>query len=165
MHIGFIGLGKMGGNMALRLAVGSPDGVVKGGHSVTGFATDPNPDLANVPGIKVVANLDAMLAALERPHVVWVMVPAGAATEGVITQLHEKLGPGDVVIDGGNSYYKDSKRRAAALAARGIHFLDIGTSGGIWGRSEGYCMMVGGPKEAGAIVRPIFWNPTPADGL
>ncbi|MDB5322814.1 MAG: gnd [Phycisphaerales bacterium] len=164
MHIGFIGLGKMGGNMALRLAVGSPDGVVKGGHSVTGYATDPNPDLANVPGIKVVANLDAMLADLESPHVVWVMVPAGAATESVITQLHDKLGPGDVVIDGGNSYYKDSKRRAAALEARGIHFLDVGTSGGIWGRSEGYCMMVGGPKEGVGIIQPILDTLAPTNG-
>src|SRR5258706_10159087 len=92
------------------------------------------------------------------------MGPGGGATEGVITQLHEKLGPGDVVMGGGNSYYKDSKRRAAALAAGGIHFLDIGTSGGIWGRSEGYCMMVGGPKEGVAIVRPILDTLAPANG-
>jgi 6-phosphogluconate dehydrogenase len=164
MHIGFIGLGKMGGNMALRLAVGSPDGVVKGGHLVTGYATDPNPDLANVPGVKVVGKLEEMLEDLESPRVVWVMSPAGAATESVITQLHERLAAGDVVIDGGNSYYKDSKRRAAALAARGIHFLDVGTSGGIWGRSEGYCMMVGGPKEGVAIVRPILDTLAPANG-
>src|SRR5258706_12393971 len=102
MHIGFIGLGKMGGNMALRLAVGSPDGVVKGGHSVTGFATDPNPDLANVPGIKVEANLDAMLADLEPPRVVWVMVPAGAATAGGIPPVHGKLRPGEVAFAGGH---------------------------------------------------------------
>jgi len=164
MHIGFIGLGKMGGNMALRLSVGSPDGTVKGGHSVTGFAKDPNPDLANVPGVRVVGTLEEMLADLPSPRVVWVMIPAGAPTESAITQLHEKLSAGDVVIDGGNSYYKDSKRRAEALAARGIGFLDIGTSGGIWGRSEGYCMMVGGGKEAVAIVRPVLDTLAPENG-
>jgi len=164
MHIGFIGLGKMGGNMALRLSVGSPDGTVKGGHSVTGFAKDPNPDLANVPGVRVVGTLEEMLADLPSPRVVWVMIPAGAPTESAITQLYEKLSAGDVVIDGGNSYYKDSKRRAEALAARGIGFLDIGTSGGIWGRSEGYCMMVGGGKEAVAIVRPVLDTLAPENG-
>src|SRR5258706_886261 len=164
MHIGFIGLGKMGANMALRLAVGSPDGVVKGGHSVTGFAKDPNPELANVPGIRVVATLDEMLAALPAPRVVWVMIPAGNPTESVITQLHERLGQGDVVIDGGNSFYKDSKRRAEALAARRIGFLDVGTSGGIWGRSEGYCMMVGGDKQTVEIARPIFDTLAPERG-
>jgi 6-phosphogluconate dehydrogenase len=164
MHIGFIGLGKMGANMALRLAVGSPDGVVKGGHSVTGFAKDPNPELSNVPGIRVVATLDEMLADLPAPRVVWVMIPAGNPTESVITQLHERLGPGDVVIDGGNSFYKDSKRRAEALAARRIGFLDVGTSGGIWGRSEGYCMMIGGEKQTVEIVRPIFDTLAPERG-
>src|SRR4051812_10975165 len=123
MHIGFIGLGKMGGNMVLRLAVGSPDGAVKGGHAVTGFATASNPDLANVAGVRVVGSVADMLADLPAPRVVWVMVPAGAATEGVITELYAKLSSGDVVIDGGNSFYKDSRRRAEALKARGIHFL------------------------------------------
>src|SRR2546428_4215288 len=99
MHIGFIGLGKMGGNMALRLTLGSPDGSVKGGHQVTGFAKDPNPELINVPGIRIVPTLNEMLAALPTPRVVWVMIPAGAPTESVITQLHEKLSSGDVVID------------------------------------------------------------------
>src|SRR6266566_1750722 len=164
MHIGFIGLGKMGGNMALRLAVGSPDGAVKGGHQVTGFAKDPNPELINVPGIRIVPTLDEMLAALPAPKVVWVMIPAGAPTESVITQLHEKLSSGDVVIDGGNSFYKDSHRRAQALAARGIRFLDVGTSGGIWGRAEGYCMMIGGEKEAVDFVKPIFDTLAPPDG-
>ena len=164
MHIGFIGLGKMGGNMALRLAVGSPAGAVKGDHSVTGFAKDPNPELANIPGIAIVGTLEEMLADLPSPKVVWVMIPAGTATEAVITQLHEKLAAGDVVIDGGNSFYKDSKRRAEALASRGIRFLDVGTSGGIWGRSEGYCMMVGGDKEAVALVKPIFDTLAPENG-
>ena len=159
MHIGFIGLGKMGGNMALRLTIGSPDG-----HRVTGFAKDPNPDLAGVKDISVVATLDEMLAALPSPKVVWVMVPAGPPTEGVITQLYEKLSAGDIVIDGGNSFYKDSQRRAQALKSRGIGFLDVGTSGGIWGRSEGYCMMVGGDAAMVSIVKPIFDTLAPQDG-
>jgi 6-phosphogluconate dehydrogenase len=164
MHIGFIGLGKMGGNMALRLTVGSTDGKVPGGHQVTGFAKDPNPDLAGVEGIKVVGTIDEMLAALPSPKVVWVMVPAGPPTEGVITELHEKLSPGDIIIDGGNSFYKDSLRRAEALKTRKIGFLDVGTSGGIWGRSEGYCMMVGGEPETVAKVKPIFDTLAPKEG-
>jgi 6-phosphogluconate dehydrogenase len=164
MHIGFIGLGKMGGNMAMRLTVGSTDGSVRGGHRVTGFAKDPNPDLAGVEGIKVVSTLDEMLAVLPSPKVVWVMVPAGPPTEGVITQLHEKLTAGDVIIDGGNSFYKDSQRRADALKSRSIGFLDVGTSGGIWGRSEGYCMMVGGEPASVATVKPIFDTLAPKDG-
>jgi 6-phosphogluconate dehydrogenase len=137
---------------------------VKGGHRVTGFAKDPNPELVGAPGIKVVPTLEEMLADLPTPRVVWVMVPAGNATETVISTLLDALAPGDVVIDGGNSFYKDSQRRAQALAARGVHFLDVGTSGGIWGRSEGYCMMVGGTAEAVAIVKPIFDTLAPADG-
>jgi 6-phosphogluconate dehydrogenase len=164
MHIGFIGLGKMGGNMALRLAVGSPDGSVQGGHRVTGFAKDPNPDLKNAASVRVVPTMDEMLADLPTPKVVWVMVPAGNPTESVITELLAKLAPGDLIVDGGNSFYKDSKRRAEALAARGIHFLDVGTSGGIWGRSEGYCMMVGGAPEAVAILKPVLDTLAPKDG-
>src|SRR4051794_22040952 len=164
MHIGFIGLGKMGGNMALRLAVGSPDGSVKGDHTVTGFAKDPNPDLKGVANVRVVGTLDEMLADLPTPRVVWVMVPAGDPTESVITDLLNKLGPGDLIVDGGNSFYKDSKRRAEALAAKGIHFLDVGTSGGIWGRSEGYCMMVGGAAEGVAILKPVLDTLAPKDG-
>jgi len=164
MHIGFIGLGKMGGNMALRLTIGSPDGSVKGGHQVTGFAKDPNPDLANIKDITVVTSLDEMLKALPSPKVIWVMVPAGPPTEGVITELHQKLNPGDIIIDGGNSFYKDSQRRAEALKAKNINFLDIGTSGGIWGRSEGYCMMVGGEESTVATVKPILDTLAPKDG-
>jgi 6-phosphogluconate dehydrogenase len=164
MHIGFIGLGKMGGNMVLRLTVGSTDGSVAGGHQVTGFAKDPNPDLAGVAGVKVVATLDQMLADLPSPKVVWVMVPAGPPTEGVITELHQKLSPGDIIIDGGNSFYKDSHRRAQALKSKNIAFLDIGTSGGIWGRSEGYCMMVGGEPSTVATIKPILDTLAPKDG-
>ena len=164
MRIGFVGLGKMGGNMALRLAVGSPDGSVQGGHSVVGYARDPNPDLANVAGIEVVGSVEQIVARLETPRVIWVMVPAGNATETVLTTLADLLTSGDLLIDGGNSYYKDSVRRAEGLAKRGLHFLDVGTSGGIWGRQEGYCMMVGGNPEVVEQVRPVFDTLAPKDG-
>ena len=164
MKIGFVGLGKMGGNMALRLTVGSADKTVKGGHAVIGFAKDPNPDLTGVEGVEVVGDLGEMVEKLPSPKVVWVMVPVGPATEEVITDLAEKLKPGDVIIDGGNSYYKDSVRRAHGLEKRGLLFVDVGTSGGIWGRQEGYCMMVGGSEAAVAIVKPILDTLAPPDG-
>ncbi|MEA2735132.1 MAG: 6-phosphogluconate dehydrogenase, partial [Humisphaera sp.] len=154
MQIGFVGLGKMGGNMALRLSVGSTDGQVQGGHVVVGYAHDPNPDLVGVAGIEVVDSLDAMIRELTPPRAVWVMVPAGKPTEAVITELAERLQPDDLIVDGGNSYYKDTMRRAEGLASRGIGFLDVGTSGGIWGRSEGYCLMVGGAEKYVGRIRP-----------
>src|SRR5688500_15735952 len=117
MQIGFVGLGKMGGNMALRLAVGSTDGRVKGSHTVVGYARDRNPDLEGVAGIDVVDSIDAMIRKLTPPRAVWVMVPAGKPTETVVTDLAERLAGGDIVIDGGNSYYKDTIRRAEGLAA------------------------------------------------
>src|SRR3954463_12202183 len=98
MEIGFVGLGKMGGNMALRLTVGSPDGAVRGTHRVVGYARDPNPDLDNVPGVALVNSVEAMVQRLKPPRAVWVMVPAGNATESVITQLAELLAPNDVII-------------------------------------------------------------------
>jgi 6-phosphogluconate dehydrogenase len=169
MQIGFVGLGKMGGNMALRLTVGSTDGravggPAVGGHAVVGYARDPNPDLAGIPDIVVVDSLDEMIRKLKPPRVVWVMVPAGKPTETVIADLAERLTADDLILDGGNSYYKDTIRRAEGLAKRGIGFLDVGTSGGIWGRSEGYCMMVGGDAKHVARVRPIFDTLAPRDG-
>jgi 6-phosphogluconate dehydrogenase len=148
----------------LRLVVGSPDGSVKGGHRVVGFARDLNPDLVDVPGVLVVNSIDAMVQRLRPPRVVWVMVPAGNPTETVISELAELLTPGDLIIDGGNSHFKDSARRGEGLAKRRIGFLDVGTSGGIWGRQEGYCMMVGGLKEHVDIVRPIFDTLAPPEG-
>ncbi len=156
MQIGFVGLGKMGGNMVLRLVVGSPDGTVKGAHQVVGYARDPNPELEGVAGVTLVNTIDAMVAKLPSPRVVWIMVPAGNATEVVTSQLAELLKPGDLLIDGGNSHYKDSIRRGEGLAKRQIGFLDVGTSGGVWGRAEGYCMMVGGLKDHVDVARPIF---------
>jgi 6-phosphogluconate dehydrogenase len=164
MKIGFIGLGKMGGNMALRLVAGSPDGRIKGGHEVVGYARDPNPDLQGIEGIRTVGSLPEVIEALPSPRAVWVMVPAGDATEGVITKLADLLSRGDMLIDGGNSFYRDSLRRGAALTHRGIGFLDVGTSGGIWGRQEGYCMMVGGEKRDIDHLKPIFDTLAPEDG-
>lgn len=164
MQIGFIGLGKMGGNMVLRLAVGSTDGKAGGGHRVVGYARDPNPDLVGVPDVEVVADMRDLLRKLDPPRVLWVMVPAGDPTESVINSLAQQLEPDDIVIDGGNSYYKDSIRRGEGLSERQIGFLDVGTSGGIWGRAEGYCMMVGGEKQHVQRCRPIFNSLAPTDG-
>jgi 6-phosphogluconate dehydrogenase len=164
MELGFVGLGKMGGNMTLRLVQGSPDGKTKGGHRVVGFAKDANPDLVGIAGVTVVDSLEKMVAALQPPRTVWVMVPAGAATESVISELAKILQPGDGLIDGGNSYYKDSIRRGAGLQNRSLGFLDVGTSGGVWGRQEGYCMMVGGGKPEIDRCRPIFDTLAPAGG-
>jgi len=164
MELGFVGLGKMGGNMVLRLIQGSPDGKIKGGHRIMGFAKDANPDLAGVAGFTLVDSLDAMLAKLQPPRAVWVMVPAGNATEGVISQLAQAMKEDDLIIDGGNSYYKDSIRREQGLANRKLGFVDVGTSGGIWGRQEGYCMMVGGKPAHVNRCRPIFDTLAPAGG-
>jgi len=164
MEIGFVGLGKMGGNMVLRLVVGSPDGQVKGTHRVVGYARDPNPDLAGVSNVSLVNSVEAMVKQLKTPRAVWVMVPAGNATEAVVSELAELMAPNDLIIDGGNSHYKDSARRGEGLAKRQIGFLDVGTSGGVWGRQEGYCMMVGGLKDHVDRVRPVFDTLAPPDG-
>ena len=164
MEIGFVGLGKMGGNMALRLTRGSPDGRAKGGHRVVGYARDPNPDLDGVQGITLVNSIEEMIRRLKTPRVVWVMVPAGNPTETVISELAELLAPRDLIIDGGNSHYKDSLRRGEGLARRQVGFLDVGTSGGIWGLREGYCMMVGGMKDHVDVLRPVFETLAPDEG-
>ena len=154
----------MGGNMVLRLVVGSPDGGVKGTHRVVGYARDRNPDLEGVANVSLASSIEAMVRQLKPPRAIWVMVPAGNATESVTSELAELLSPGDLIIDGGNSHYKDSVRRGEGLAKRQIGFLDVGTSGGIWGRQEGYCMMVGGLKDHVDIVRAIFDTLAPPDG-
>ena len=164
MELGFVGLGKMGANMALRLVQGSPDGSIKGGHRVVGFAKDPNPELAGIEGITLVDSLEAMISKLKPPRVVWVMVPSGDATESVIGNLAKLMQPDDIIIDGGNSYYQDSVRREQGLANRHIGFLDVGTSGGVWGRQEGYCMMVGGQQPYVHRCRPIFDTLAPPGG-
>ncbi len=164
MKIGFVGLGKMGGNMVLRLTAGTADKHVEGGHEVVGFAKDANPELQGQPRIELVGTLKEMVERLPLPRVVWVMVPAGQTTEAVIAELARLLSPHDILIDGGNSYYKDSIRRAGGLFARNIAFLDVGTSGGVWGKDEGYCLMVGGGPGDVQRCQPIFETLCAPDG-
>jgi 6-phosphogluconate dehydrogenase len=140
MDLGLIGLGKMGGNMRERLR--------RHGHRVVGYDRDPK--LADV------ASLAALVEALPAPRAVWVMVPSGAATDATIDALAALLAPGDLLIDGGNSNFRESIGHGEMLAAKGIGFIDAGTSGGIWGLTEGYCIMVGGSPESVAQVQPIF---------
>lgn len=156
MEIGLIGLGKMGANMARRL--------IHGGHRVVG--TDRDLDalekLAGETGLVAAKSLADVAAALSAPRTVWVMVPAGEPTEAVISELAQLLAPGDMIIDGGNTFYKDDIRRAAELQPTGIHYLDVGTSGGIWGLTEGYSMMIGGDESAVNRLKPIFETLAPA---
>ncbi len=140
MDLGIVGLGKMGGNMRTRLR--------NGGHTVVGF--DRDPDLADT------ASLAEMVDRLPSPKVVWVMVPAGAATDDTIVELADLLGPGDVIVDGGNSRWTEDLRHDELLAARGIGFVDCGVSGGVWGLENGYALMAGGRPEDVAKVRPVF---------
>lgn len=140
MHIGMIGLGKMGKNMYARLE--------KKGIDVTG--QDNNPEVADV------ANVDELVAALPAPRIVWVMVPAGAITDSVITELAAKLSPGDLVIDGGNSRFTDDEKHASMLDQAGVRFVDCGVSGGVWGLTEGYGLMAGGSDTDIADAMPIF---------
>jgi 6-phosphogluconate dehydrogenase len=149
MHIGIIGLGRMGGNMARRLA--------RGGVRVSGY--DPSPAavaaLATEGVAGSAASLAALAAALPAPRIFWMMVPAGDATESTFEALCGVAAPGDLVVDGGNAFYKDSQRRAQAAAARGIEFVDCGVSGGVWGLTEGYALMFGGSDAAAARVVPL----------
>jgi len=149
MQIGMIGLGRMGANMARRLT--------QGGHQVVGF--DRNLSAAKEleqHGVAAAASLSDLIRSLSAPRIIWVMVPHGVPTETTIQELFEILESGDVIIDGGNSHYKDDARRARVLEARGIHYMDVGTSGGLWGLERGYCLMVGGPKSTFERVEPIF---------
>ena len=156
MDIAMIGLGKMGGNMARRL--------LRGGHRVVGYDRDPAvaQALAAEAGLVPAASLVEVVQLLAPPRAVWVMVPAGVPTEETLTALAALLAPGDILIDGGNSNYKDTIRRAATLKAQGLHLVDVGTSGGIWGLAEGYSMMVGGDDEAVAHLRPVLETLAPA---
>ncbi|WAC61933.1 decarboxylating 6-phosphogluconate dehydrogenase [Pseudoxanthomonas sp. SL93] len=159
MELAMIGLGRMGANMAERL--------VRGGHAVRGY--DPGEaarQQAETRGIVPHANLQNAVSALPTPRVVWLMVPAGQVVDDTIDQLRPLLSAGDTVIDGGNSNYKDTQRRAALLAEAGIHYVDCGTSGGVWGLEEGYSLMIGGDAEAVARLQPVFATlaPTPQTG-
>ena len=159
MQIGMVGLGRMGGNMAVRL--------MRGGHDVVAY--DPNAEAVeglSSEGASGTGSLSDLVAALEAPRAVWVMVPDGAPTDATISELRGLLASGDTVIDGGNSNYKDSIRHSEELAASGVTFLDAGTSGGIWGLAEGYSMMVGGDRGAYERLEPIFKTlaPSPESG-
>jgi len=157
VKLGMVGLGRMGGSMTVRL--------VRGGHQVVGF--DPGDEAlarAEAAGAERADSLADLCAKLPSPKVVWIMVPAGDATEHAIRDLGGLLGEGDVVVDGGNSNWKDSTRRAEQLAAGGIRLVDAGTSGGIWGLENGYCLMVGGEPDPVAIVEPAFLALAPEGG-
>src|SRR6266404_4358412 len=158
MQLAMLGLGRMGGNMAQRL--------LQGGHQVLVYDVDPRraTDLAAF-GATPATTLDEVIAALRHPRVCWTMVPAGRISEELITSLAARMQRGDVIVDGGNSYFKDSQRRAKELAERGIRFCDAGTSGGIWGLKNGYCLMVGGAPEAYAAIEPALKSLAPEGGL
>jgi len=148
MTIGMVGLGRMGAGLSGRLRAA--------GHTVVGY--DRNPDVSDV------ASIAEMISKLPSPRVVWMMVPSGEITQTTIEAVASELSSGDIIIDGGNSYVKDTVRRGNELRERGIRFLDAGTSGGIWGQENGFCLMVGGEREAVEFVEPIFAPLAPADG-
>jgi 6-phosphogluconate dehydrogenase len=150
MQIGIVGLGRMGGNIARRL--------MKAGHQCVVFDADVKPrETLAEEGAKAAETLEGMVKVLgEKPRAVWVMLPAGQITEQTVERLGSLLEPDDIVIDGGNSYYKDDIRRAKKLSEKRIRYVDCGTSGGVWGLERGYCMMIGGPKGAVDHLDPIF---------
>ncbi len=149
MQIGVIGLGRMGGNITRRL--------IQNGHEAVVYDHDANA-IATLrqDGAMGAAGIDKLVKQLEPPRAVWLMLPAGKITEDTIDQLAELLAPGDIIIDGGNTFWKDDVRRAKKLKERVIHYVDVGTSGGIWGLERGYCMMIGGAKEVVAHLDPLF---------
>lgn len=157
MKIGFVGLGRMGGNMVKRL--------LNKGHEIVAFAPhEESRKEVEKYGALGAASLSELMAKISPPRVVWIMVPSGRVTEESIKALMGLSEQGDILIDGGNSFYKDSMRRAELLRARGIAFLDVGTSGGIWGLEKGYCLMIGGEREIYEKVEPLFKALGPEDG-
>jgi len=155
MQIGIVGLGRMGGNMARRW--------MRGGHTVVGHVRNEATLQAFAKeGLVPAATLEDLVSRLKPPRAVWLMLPAGGPTEEAVTRLGSLLASGDALVDGGNSYYKDDLRRAALLTPRGLHYLDEGTSGGVWGLTEGYCLMIGGPAEVVERLRPAFVTLAPA---
>ena len=157
MRLAVIGLGRMGANISRRL--------MRGGHDIVGF--DRNAESVQqlaADGAAAANSLEDAAAKLQAPRIFWVMVPAGAPTEETVTQLRAIAQPGDVIIDGGNSFFKDDVRRARECAERGIHYVDVGTSGGVWGLERGYCLMIGGPTEVVTMLDPIFKTLAPGLG-
>ena len=158
LQVGMVGLGRMGGNMARRL--------ILGGHPVVAFDPDPAAvSAAAEAGAAPARSLADLVSQLRAPRTVWLMVPAGPPTAKTVETLSHILEEGDTVIDGGNSRYTDSQRHGRLLAARGVEFLDCGTSGGVWGLQEGYCLMVGGAEAAFARCSPLFTTLAPAGGV
>jgi 6-phosphogluconate dehydrogenase len=157
MQLGMIGLGRMGANMVRRL--------MRGGHKVAVFDLNPaGVEQLRREGASGAASLDDLIALLARPRAVWIMVPAGEPTEQTVHALAARLDSGDIIIDGGNSYFKDDVRRARTLGAKGIQYVDVGTSGGVWGLERGYCLMIGGPEHAVRSLNPIFQTLAPGRG-
>jgi 6-phosphogluconate dehydrogenase len=157
MRLGMVGLGKMGANMTRRL--------MRGGHElvVTDLSADNVKKIAGEGAVSS-ASLNDFVSKLGKPKIAWLMVPAGAPTEQTVDALAAQMQAGDILIDGGNSYFKDDVRRAAKLKQKGIHYVDVGTSGGVWGLERGYCMMIGGPKEVVQQLDPIFKTLAPGRG-
>jgi 6-phosphogluconate dehydrogenase len=157
MRLGMVGLGKMGANMTRRL--------MKGGHElvVTDLSAENVKKMAG-EGATPSASLDDFVGKLGKPKIAWLMVPAGTPTEQTVDALAQRMQAGDIIIDGGNSYFKDDVRRAAKLKEKGIHYVDVGTSGGVWGLERGYCMMIGGPKVIVQQLDPIFKTLAPGRG-
>jgi 6-phosphogluconate dehydrogenase len=157
MQLGMIGLGRMGANMVRRL--------MRGGHQCVVFDLSP----ANVSGLVAegatgASSMEEFVQKLSKPRAAWVMVPSGDATEGTVMKLAALMEPGDTIIDGGNSYFKDDVRRSKITKERGLHYMDVGTSGGVWGIERGYCMMLGGSKESADRLDPIFKTLAPGVG-
>jgi 6-phosphogluconate dehydrogenase len=157
MQLGFVGLGKMGLNMVTRLR--------RNGHEIVAF--DRNEEAigrAVATGARSASSLDALVSHLSPPRAVWIMVPAGEPTESTVMALGQRLSPNDVIVDGGNSNFHDDVRRAETLTRQGIHYIDAGTSGGVWGLDQGYCLMVGGSAEVCSRLEPVFLALAPPNG-
>ena len=157
MRLGMVGLGRMGANMARRL--------MRGGHEVvvTDLSADAVKNMAK-EGAIASSSLDDFCSKLGQPRIAWLMVPAGGPTESTAQAIAQKMQSGDILIDGGNSYFKDDIRRSKIFRDKGIHYVDVGTSGGVWGLERGYCMMIGGPKEVVEQLDPIFKTLAPGPG-
>ena len=157
MQLGMVGLGRMGANMTRRL--------MRGGHSMVVWNLSPGAvKQLGSEGATESSSLEDLVKKLTPPRAVWIMVPAGGPTEATVQQVAQHLQTGDAIIDGGNSYFKDDVRRSKELKGKGIHYIDVGTSGGVWGLERGYCMMIGGPKEAVQRLDPIFKTLAPGKG-
>ncbi len=163
MHLGFIGLGRMGANMVRRLA--------RDGHEVVVYnrTVEKATELADEErgaghAVTATSSVAELVAKLEKPRTAWIMVPAGDATEALIAELVEHLEPGDTIVDGGNTNFHDDVRRHRELAERGIRYVDAGVSGGVWGLQNGFCLMVGGDREAVEPIEPVFRSLAPVDG-